>query len=352
MQAAGELNRKFHRLSRTHLYRRPAGMSPVRYPEAVRCNDPVPTIVVYHHISSDADDLVECLGVRTRIETFEAHLAYYSRHYDIISQSDLLDGRLPRRPLLITFDDLYRSVLEVAGPLLRAANAPSLLFLNPSSILSRTLPFDNLLCRASAKLGCAQLMSLFSADGAAPVTRMISEHVCPLNPDRLREIRARIVRALGQTEHDLWAGTGLFLSAKDLGKLADCGIDVGNHSMNHMAFRSLSPSELDDEISGSKAALERMTGRAIRCLSIPYGNENDATPAALAVARASGHEAIFLVHGRGNHRQLAPDLFYRTSPRQVAPWLLPLTVAGLPRLRGLLRSARTHKVPPNGGAER
>ena len=317
-------------------------MSSGTYPDATRWNDLSPTIVVYHHLSEDEDDLVSHIGVRTRPEVFQTHLAYYRRNFDIIGQSDLLDGRMPRRPLLITFDDLYKSVLDVAGPLLRDANAPSMLFLNPASILTQTLPFDNLFSLALEKLGGAQIMSLLGAVEARvpPATQIISRLMSRLTPDRLHNVRSLIVQALGRTEAELRADTQMFMTARDVAGLSDFGIDVGNHSMGHTFFRSLSPSQLVEEITGGKALIEEMTSQSVRCLSIPYGNECDATPQALAIARSSGHQATFLVHGRSNRRRIAPDVFYRTSPREVKTWLLPLVLGGLPHLRGLIRSRR------------
>src|ERR1700733_5132904 len=92
-------------------------------------------IVLYHHISNDLDRLTDLLDVSTAPEVFEKHIRYLSKHFDLIGPDDLLKGKLPRRALLVTFDDAYRSVLDVGGPILASVNAPSIFFLNPATIM-------------------------------------------------------------------------------------------------------------------------------------------------------------------------------------------------------------------------
>ena len=52
-----------------------------------------------------------------------------------------------------TFDDAYRSVLDVAGPILKAANAPSVFFVNPATVTDSFLPVDNVLSIAIEEFG-------------------------------------------------------------------------------------------------------------------------------------------------------------------------------------------------------
>ena len=84
--------------------------------------------VLYHHIASTASSLVERLAVSTTPTVFEAHIRKLARDYEIVSLDTVLSGRLPRRALLLTFDDGYRSFLDSALPVLRLLGLPCLLF--------------------------------------------------------------------------------------------------------------------------------------------------------------------------------------------------------------------------------
>ena len=61
---------------------------------------------------------------------FEAQVALVSRDFDAVSLSDVLAAlddarRLPRRAVLVTFDDGYRDFATNAWPILRRASVPA-----------------------------------------------------------------------------------------------------------------------------------------------------------------------------------------------------------------------------------
>ncbi len=72
--------------------------------------------VLYHHLGEPCL-FTRRIGVCTPPELFEAHIECLVCDYDIMSLDDVLDGTLPKRPLLITFDDAYRSALDVGAPI-------------------------------------------------------------------------------------------------------------------------------------------------------------------------------------------------------------------------------------------
>jgi peptidoglycan/xylan/chitin deacetylase (PgdA/CDA1 family) len=296
-----------------------------------------PTVVVYHHLSSTPHPLTDELGVSTDPEVFRRHVKYFTQNFDLISPSDLIAGTLPKRPLLITFDDVYRSVLEVGGPILREANVQSVWFMNPDCLEAETLPLDNLLTLAVDHYGSAGLARLLSLPGEPPasVPALISDYISTLNYAQIAALKATISAGLPQSQTEIRRNSGLFIDAADLKRLPEFGIQIGNHSLTHAFFRSLTPAELHIEIGRSRESLERLSGQQVSCLAIPYGNELDATEAALAIARSSGHRAVFLVHGRSNAWRPAGDVFYRICADRLRPEFLPVSMGILPRLRSL-----------------
>jgi peptidoglycan/xylan/chitin deacetylase (PgdA/CDA1 family) len=297
------------------------------------------SIVLYHHISDEPDALTNEVGVSIAPDIFEKQIRYFAANFDFIAPADLLSGLLPRRPLLITFDDSYRSVLEVAAPILKAVNAPSLFFLNPAIIESDCLPLPNILSFATEVVGLDAILSAFHArdtaiDNFADLYRVLLPALGPTEIDRAKQ---RLFARIGMDEAELRRSSTLFLSADDLPRFADFGIVVGNHSMSHHFFRSLSPDELDREIVGGRLALQRLSGQPVPYFSVPYGDEIDATERVLRIARASGHRAIFLVHNRSNRFRPAADIFYRIDLGSSAPKDIPSRLLWRP----LLRTVRT-----------
>ena len=118
------------------------------------------------------------------------------------------------------------------------------------------------------------------------------------------------------------------------------GLHAANHTMTHRMLRALSAAELDYEIGVSKKRIEAASGQVVRWFGLPYGWDRDATANVLSTAAASGHLGTFLVQGRLNRFRPQPNLFYRVSPRDIRPSLLPACLTVLPTLRTLRHAAR------------
>ena len=137
--------------------------------------------------------------------------------------------RLPERAALITFDDGYGSVREVALPWLERLGYPAVLFM-PTDFVGRTNLFD-----------------------------LESEPEEPLcDWDDLRELVRR-------------------------------GVAVESHGASHRTFSELTPSERAVELEGSKAALEAELDRPVQLFAYPYGDDAGAAPQ----VREAGYRAAF-----------------------------------------------------------
>lgn len=189
--------------------------------------------------------------------TFVGYLTYLREHgWEAISVECLLrglpePGSLPPRSVLITFDDGYGSLLEVAVPHLLRFGYPGTLFV-PTDFIGGSNLFDA---------------------GVEP-----EEAICD------------------------WA---------DLRELASLGISVQSHGAAHRPFSTLNPVEQRGELQRSKAVLEHGLGEAVEFFSYPYG---DAGPDANALRRAlmeSGYKAACL-YGGGPNRLPASDPYRLT----------------------------------------
>jgi peptidoglycan/xylan/chitin deacetylase (PgdA/CDA1 family) len=125
------------------------------------------------------------------------------------------------------------------------------------------------------------------------------------------------------------------ISADDLKELVSLGVEIGNHTMNHVHCRSLTSAEMQTEIVAAKAKLEDLSGSPVRSFSVPYGHHDDLTPEVLDCVRTSGHLATFLVHSRSNWRQPAPDIWYRTSLHHEPAQALRTELKVKPMIRSL-----------------
>jgi peptidoglycan/xylan/chitin deacetylase (PgdA/CDA1 family) len=138
---------------------------------------------------------------------------------------------LPERSALITFDDGYGSVLDVALPWLERFGYPAVLFM-PTDFVGRT--------------------NLFDLEGEP------EEQLCDW--DDLRELVRR-------------------------------GVAVQSHGVSHRAFSELSPAERGSELERSKAALEDGLGQPVELFAYPYGDDAGAPPDLREAFARAGYRA-------------------------------------------------------------
>jgi peptidoglycan/xylan/chitin deacetylase (PgdA/CDA1 family) len=193
------------------------------------------------------------------------------------------ERRLPRRAVLVTFDDCYADLLAAGVPILAEREIPAIAFA-VAGLLGATNQWD-------LKLG-AQELSLLDADG-------------------LRELHANRV-------------------------------EIGSHGVWHRPLTKVPADELEDELVGSARRLEQVGLSRPRAFSYPYG---DLSAKVAGAARDAGYSAAFTtepgVVRRHSERTALPRIEVHASdlPWQVrilartAGWPAPLRVRALRYLR-------------------
>ncbi len=80
-------------------------------------------------------------------------------------------------------------------------------------------------------------------------------------------------------------------------------IDIGSHTIYHSDLPGLSDSDAEDEIIGSKRALEEVLGHPIRTFCYPHGNYRERD---VALMREAGH--ALAVTTEWGHAESSMDL--------------------------------------------
>jgi len=165
-----------------------------------------------------------------------------SNGWQVIDSKTMLDGMsepaiLPERSAVLTFDDGYRSMREVAVPLLAEFGYPSILFV-PTAFVGGLNEFDA---------------------GDEP-----DEPICDWD---------------------------------DLRALAASGVAIQSHGVSHRRFSELDPNELEREIRESKSSLESQIGGTVELFSFPYGDHGLTPSATSEKLRRAGYRAACLYGG-------------------------------------------------------
>jgi hypothetical protein len=128
---------------------------------------------------------------------FEQHIRYYQKNYDIVGLDTVLGGRLPKRPILITFDDCYRSVLDVAEHLLAPARIPAVFFINPSLVGWRHIARQHDRVGGQYAWHCARVGGVGARSGAdsPSVGALVADMLGRCTAGERAEIRRRLEQA-------------------------------------------------------------------------------------------------------------------------------------------------------------
>lgn len=270
-----------------------------------------PVILMYHRIGEDP---LDPWGLCVSRENFAAHLEVIRRRRKPMRLGDLVQelgtGRCPRQAVVVTFDDGYRDNLSTALPLLEAFETPATVFCTAGCIGQEAFWWDRLAAvlltpeRLPHELaidigGKVMTRSLGDASGYGDLERASDrrrENDASPGSARLRLYRdvwewlrpmAELDRATALRAITEWArvndiepdGSARPLSRDELLVLAGSPmVTIGAHSVTHAPLSTLTRSEQQHEIAGSKAQLESLVGREVADFAYPFGDRDVDAP--------------------------------------------------------------------------
>ncbi len=175
-------------------------------------------------------------------EAFDEQLAELKRwNYQSISLDQWIAYRekragLPRRPIIITFDDGYRSTYDTAWPILQRYGFSAMIFL-VASLIGKTNVWD------------------------------VDERQEPLlDENQILEMQSR-------------------------------GVSFGSHTHSHAALTKIPLDEAARELTDSRAALESLLGKPVTALCYPFAKQNRAIR---SLVRQAGYDAAVIGRGGTN----------------------------------------------------
>ena len=299
--------------------------------------------ILFHDVADTESVFTKGLGGTIRPEKFEAALRFLNRHYNPVSLQQVLasfEGQpLPTRPVLVTFDDAYKSVAEIAAPLCSKYCVPAVFFVNASNLDNRQLALDNLVCYVANICGLGTInAAIRCVEGTrnyevGSLMQVFSDFL-PRIPFTVRESFRRALVELAQIDEEQLAATAnLYLSSEQLRSLSAFDIEIGDHTYTHVHCRSLVAAELAEELRKNKTVLESATATRVRSFSIPYGSSEDLTDHLLSHLQKEGYEAIFLAEGCANSTDTNKTYLDRMSVKCDSDASLFSEMEVLPRLR-------------------
>ena len=194
----------------------------------------------FHDVSVLETAFTRGLGITTTPDTFESALRFLTRHYTPVRLREVLGESsghsLPPRPVLVTFDDSYASVREVAAPLCKNYNVPAVFFVNSAYLDNKQLALDNLVCYAMSVIGLGGINIAVNRIRTSERVELRSvgevfSHFLPAMSLTAREaFRRSLIELLGIVEPEFSAQAQLYLTSSQVRELAAFDFEIGNHT--------------------------------------------------------------------------------------------------------------------------
>jgi peptidoglycan/xylan/chitin deacetylase (PgdA/CDA1 family) len=255
-------------------------------------------IVNYHRVLAAPSPY---LASEPSIDIFTWQMELLARCFNVLPLREALAaidaGRVPPRAVCITFDDGYRSVHDLALPVLRRLGLPATVFVSSGYVGGRTmwndriveavetLPADEL-DLAEFGLGVYSLRSVAERTSSLGSLTEASKY---LPPQQRSELVQRLETLVGQG-----AASELMLSSEMVANLDRHGIEIGAHTVSHPILTSLDDVSAMREISASKRDLEAIIGKPVPLFAYPNGKAGkDYDARHVAMVREAGFEAAF-----------------------------------------------------------
>jgi len=262
-------------------------------------NDHMLRVLTYHRVDrSDKDAWLAPGLISATPEAFEEQLLYLKTNYNPVSEADLLTAyenrrKLTSRPVMVTFDDAYRSFAEHAWPILKRQGVPVTLFV-PTGYPDhpeRTFWWDRL------------HQALISIDGQEVVLTPLGSLSIGTANQRTKTYRLLrdYVKTLPHETAMAWVedfccrlnlppAENPVLSWNALRQLAQEGVVLGAHTRSHPLLNRIPLSEVEAEVRGSLEDLRREVGMVAPVFSYPSGGFDEQV---IQIMKASGVALAF-----------------------------------------------------------
>lgn len=263
------------------------------------------TVVLFHRVlPMDALPLEERTPWIVTPRTFDSYLAFFRRHYHLVTLNQVLDSvhggaPLPPCALLVSFDDGYVDNLTIAAPILRRHQAPAVLF-----AVGGAFDGTELWQEAAARLWrlglltpahCAALWAAAAPTEPAPgpwthgpsVTLLLArlEH---LSPDQRLAAFTSCGAPLPQPYRDC------LMRPAQLQEWVRAGFDIGSHGASHHPLPLTADQEAELRLSRQRLLdILAPLGQSVDTISWPHGRCN---PDTLPTARNAGYRLFFNSH--------------------------------------------------------
>lgn len=286
-------------------------------------------VINYHRILETGQPFLES---EPDLATFRWHMALLAECFNVLPLHDailaLAEQRMPPRAVAITFDDGYRSIHDLALPVLKEFNLPATVFVTSGYIGEKNMWNDRIIEAVQSLptgeldlsqfgLGSYSLQDMAARKLTAGQLTEASKYLPP-------RARLDLIEMLERLVGDGLAH-GLMLTREMVANLAREGIEIGGHTITHPILTRLDDAASRHEIAGGKEQLEAITGKPVRLFAYPNGKVGmDFNERHAQMAKDAGFTAAFTTAPGSVTSKQDPYQLPRGRPWDATPFMFGL----------------------------
>lgn len=287
-------------------------------------------ILNYHRIMSAPDPL---LDTEPNVDTFRWQMRLLAECFNVLPLHDavhaLATKRMPPRAVAITFDDGYRSIHDLALPVLIEHKLPATVFVTTDNMGAEGSMWNDMILEAIRRLPATTLDLRDLGLEEYPMGQLAErKRTASLVTEQCKYMAPAARITLTDRLEQLTGGTlrqDLMLNADMLRELMRHDVEIGGHTVSHPILTKLDNNEANREICQNKLQLEEVTGKPLRLFAYPNGKRSsDFDERHIQMVAEAGYTAAFTTEtGAATRRHPRYEL-----PRS-RPWdASPLMFAG------------------------
>ena len=251
------------------------------------------TVFLYHDVTEHPSEFSRTCNLNVPPEVFKYQIKFIKNNFNIISPDDLLEGSIPAKAALITFDDGFLGYFKNAIPILEKNEVPSIIFLNMEAIKGGVFyaGLITYLCQKRADFR-RYLRDAVGDNLQEPLYRSCGRSI----------VKAYLKDTKEDFQKEVAEFTGAFAEEKNLDEACHHRlVYYGNHLYNHDISRLLSDEELLDSFFENQKALKKYPNYR-NMFAFPFGQpQTSYTDDQTRLLLENGAEKLFSVSGRVNN---------------------------------------------------
>ena len=234
------------------------------------------SILIFHRVHAASDPL---FPFEPDAQRFESLMRFVAATFRVMTFGEAVDhlaqDTLPRRSLVITFDDGYADNAEVALPILQRCGLQATFFISTGFLDGGRMWNDSVIecVRASTResidltdYGLGRLPLGTLDDRRRCIDALLPRIKYLTLPERSEAVLA-LQRQCGVPD----LSDDLMMSADQVRSLHRAGMEIGAHTVNHPILRSITAAEAAREIGDGRNALESMLDARVDVFAYPNG---------------------------------------------------------------------------------